>query len=89
MIILFTSQGCSTCRNVIRDIPDSWASQIIVLRVEFDKEAGYYRVYDNDNNAVGNRAPVDAVPALCFFGEEPEAHAGYARIISRLKNGPE
>lgn len=85
MIGLFTSNGCPTCRKVIRDIPDSWAGQIIVLRVEFDEEAKHYRVYDGDKPLEG-RAPVTNVPTLCFF-EEGEVYSGYRKIMERLKDG--
>ena len=85
MIALFTSNGCSTCKHVIRDIPDSWASQIVVLRVEFDREAKHFRVYDGDKPLKG-RAPVHDVPTLCFF-DTGEVYAGYQKIIERLNNG--
>lgn len=84
MIALFTSNGCSTCKKVIRDIPDIWASQIIVLRVEFDSELKYYRVYDGDKPLKG-KAPVDTVPSL-WFSETGELYRGYNRIINRLNN---
>lgn len=85
MIALFTSEGCSTCRKVIRDIPDSWASQIIMLRVEFDEQLRYYRVYDKGKPLEG-RVPVETVPTL-WFSETNEAFQGYTKIMDRLKNG--
>lgn len=84
MIALFTSSGCPTCRKVIRDIPDTWAGQIIVLRVEFDEELGYYRIYDGDKPLEG-KAPVDSVPTL-WFSETREIHSGYSDIVERLSN---
>ena len=84
MIPLFTSNGCPTCRKVIRDIPDSWASQIIVLRVEFDEELKYYRVYNKDKPLDG-RAPVESVPTL-WFSETGEAYQGYTKIMDRLRD---
>lgn len=84
MIALFTSNGCPTCRKVIRDIPDSWASQIIVLRVEFDEELKYYRVYNKDKPLDG-RAPVESVPTL-WFSDTGEAYQGYTKIMDRLRN---
>jgi len=84
MIALFTSNGCPTCRKVIRDIPAIWASQIIVLRVEFDEELKYYRVYDGDKPLKG-RAPVATVPSL-WFSDLGEIHQGYTNIMNRLSN---
>lgn len=84
MIALFTSNGCPTCRKVIRDIPDSWASQIIVLRVEFDEELKYYRVYNKDKPLDG-RAPVESVPTL-WFSDTGEVYQGYTKIMDRLKD---
>ena len=82
MIALFTSNGCVTCRKIIRDIPDSWAGQIIVLRVEFDEKARHYRVYDGDKPLEG-RAPVEAVPTL-WFSDSSETYQGYIDIMNRL-----
>jgi hypothetical protein len=84
MIALFTSSGCATCRKIIRDIPDSWAGQIIVLRVEFDEKAKHYRIYDGDKPLEG-RAPVENVPTL-WFSDSKEAYQGYTQIMNRLSN---
>lgn len=84
MIFLFTSRGCSTCKKVIRDIPDNWASQIVVLRVEFSEEDKYYKVYDGERPLEG-KAPVDTVPTL-WLPKTKEAYKGYSEIINRLSN---
>ena len=84
MIFLFTSKSCSTCKKVIRDIPSSWTSQIMVLRVEFSEADKYYKVYDGDNPLEG-KAPVDAVPTL-WLPETKEAYKGYSEIMTRLSN---
>lgn len=84
MFALFTSDGCSTCRRIIRDIPDSWASQIVVLRVEFDEELNYYRIYENGKPLKG-RAPVSTVPVL-WISDTKEVHQGYTKIMDRLSN---
>ena len=84
MIALFTSNGCPSCRKIIRDIPDSWAGQIIVLRVEFDNEASHPKVYDGDKPLEG-RAPVETVPTL-WFSETSEAYQGYTQIMDRLSD---
>ena len=85
MIALFISEGCSGCANVIKDIPDSWASQIKVLHVKFDVKAKHYRVYDN-GKALKGRAPISTVPTLCFF-ETSKIYAGYSEIMERLTDG--
>lgn len=84
MIALFTSNGCVTCRKVIKDVPDTWTGQIIVLRVEFDERARHYRVYDGDTPLEG-KAPVDTVPTL-WFSETNEAYQGYYQIMNRLSD---
>jgi hypothetical protein len=84
MIGLFVSNGCSTCKKIIRDIPDSWAGQIMVLRVEFDEEARYYRVYNGDKPLEG-KAPINTVPTL-WFSEENKTYQGYSKIMNRLVN---
>jgi len=85
MIALFTSNGCPTCRKVIRDIPPDWASQILVLRVEFNERERCYKVYDGDKELPG-KAPVESVPTLCFF-KTKEVYSGYQQIIERLVDG--
>jgi len=85
MIALFTSDGCPSCVKIIRDIPDSWTGQIIVLRVEFDQKAKCYRVYDGEKLLEGS-APVSTVPTLCFF-ETNEVYSGYYKIMQRLTDG--
>jgi len=84
MICLFISDGCSSCKELIKDIPVEWASQIITLHVEFDRESKKYRIY-KDGKTVGNESPVQTVPTLCFF-ESKEVYSGYSEIIERLKN---
>ena len=84
MFALFTSNGCSTCRRIIRDIPNSWASQISVLRVEFDEELEYYRVYEKDEPLEG-RAPVNSVPVL-WISDTKEIYSGYTEIMDRLSD---
>lgn len=81
MIILFTSEGCSTCKKTIRDIPSDWGD-ILVLDVKFDEEERCYRVY-KDDIPLGDKAPIDAVPTLCMF-ETREVYSGYKDIIERL-----
>jgi len=85
MICLFISEGCSSCRELLKEMPKEWASQITMLNVEFDKEKRTYRAYQ-DGKAIGEKSPVESVPTLCFF-ETEEVYSGYSDIIERLRDG--
>ena len=82
MIGLFISNGCVTCKSVVRDLPEPWASQVLVLQVEFDEEAKHYRVY-NKGEPTGGVAPIDTVPTM-WFSDTGEAYQGYTKIMNRL-----
>jgi len=84
MIGLFVSDDCPSCRHIIHDIPESWASQVTVLRVEFDQETGYYRVSDGDKLLEG-RAPINTVPTL-WISDTKEIYSGYSKIMNRLED---
>lgn len=85
MIILFISEGCSSCRELIKDIPEEWNQKIEILNVEYDQNEKKYKVYKNGIELDGE-SPVVSIPALCFFDTQ-EVYSGYSEIMERLTNG--
>ncbi len=86
MIVLFITENCGSCKKIIKDIPSEWNEKILVLKLKYDWENLCYRAYDSLGNSVGDVAPVEKIPAICFF-DTGEVYTGYSKIMDRLING--